>query len=110
MARDEKQPGVMFYSEWLDMMQEMTIEQAGEMAIAALKYGLYGTEPDFGKDKALRMCWKLIAQRIKRDNERYMQRCEENQKRARYGAYKKQATENGQNILPFDEWCERVGM
>lgn len=36
---DSKRPGIMFYSEWLDGMEELTDDQIGKLTVAALRYG-----------------------------------------------------------------------
>lgn len=102
-----KNPGVMFYSEWLDGMKELTDEQIGKLTVAALRYGCNGDVPQF-KESSMRMCWAFMVSRIDRDITNYRKKCNDNRLRSQYSAYRRKRIENGEAAMPFEEWLERM--
>lgn len=105
--QEQKQPGIKIYSEWLNMESVLSYEQIGKLTIAALKYGIYGTAPNFA-EKELKTGWMFIGEKIDRDSKKYQQQCQDNALRGRYAAYKRKREAGGQDFWEYDEWLERI--
>ena len=92
-------PGTMIYFDILNVLDELTDEQVGQLFRGALKYAKDGDEPHF-TDPFVRIAWVPMRDKLDRDSEKYGERKLKN-KWVRYCGVEKAA---GRDPLPFDEW------
>lgn len=99
----QERPGIMVYfDDVLPSLQCLTVEDAGRLFIAMLRYGRDGTAPDFGDSAGLNIAWNFIRPKIDRDNASYDRAV----LKSRYGVYKREAGKRGEDPLGFDGWCQ----
>ena len=95
----KEKPGVFVYHSLREPMQELNMEQRGELFTAIIDYSADGTDPAFG-DPLLRMAWAIVRRDIDRDSDKY----EATVKRRKYAAYCKIEKDAGRRPVSFDEW------
>ena len=101
---DKERPGIMIYFDVLPAVERLSKENAGILLQAMLRYGKYGTIPDFGDSEGLNIAWSFVKQAIDRDNERYAGRI----LRQTYGGYKREMQRRNEEPLPFEEWYQQI--
>lgn len=69
-----ERPGVVVYFELLDALPALRDAEKGQLFEAILRYGRDGETPDFSG--ALFAIWALVKQKLDRDTQRYVDRCE----------------------------------
>ena len=106
--RKKQRPGVMLYFEFIPALACLTNEQRGRLLYAALLYAQDGTSPQIDDDPVLSALWPLVQSRADADGIKYDKICRTAQLRRRYGIYKQIQERKGEEVLPFDEWLERV--
>ena len=93
-------PGMMvFYDDWLELVEDYSVDEIGLLFIAALKYGALDEATDF-EDRSLRIAFRRITHSIDYDRTRY----ENKVKQRAYAAYAKREKKAGNNPLTFEEW------
>lgn len=95
----KEKPGVYIYHNLREPMQELSMEQRGELFTAIIDYSADGVDPAF-KDPLLRMAWAIVRRDIDRDSDKY----EATIKRRKYAAYCKIEKDAGRRPVSFDEW------
>ena len=95
----KEKPGVYIYHSLREPMQELSMEQRGELFTAIIDYSAEGADPAF-KDPLLRMAWAIVRRDIDRDSDKY----EATVKRRKYAAYCKVEKDAGRKPVSFDEW------
>ena len=101
---EKERPGIMIYFGILPAVERLSKENAGILLQAMLRYGKYGTIPDFGNSEGLNITWSFVKQAIDRDNERYAGRI----LRHTHGAYKREMQRRNEEPLPFEEWYQQI--
>ena len=69
----KKRPGVMFYFEWIEIVEELTAEEQGKLLMGALVYAKTGKAPNF-TDRAMRVAWRAMQTHVDADEDRYNER------------------------------------
>lgn len=72
----------LFYHAWLDVFEDFSPAEIGELTVAILTYDKTGELPEFS-DRALAIAFKSIKTQIDANNEAYQERCKANQKAAK---------------------------
>ena len=95
-------PGVMLYFDQLDMLGQLTDEQAGQLFKGIMDYGKTRTDPQLPYP----MCifWPLIQHRIDSDDTRYRSLQDKN----RYAIYVRWARERGEEPKSFEVWLSQL--
>lgn len=91
-------PGVMFYLEHKDCVDELDDAEAGQLMKGMLEYVLTGTLPQF--HGALKLVWLMIKPRLDHDAERYFKMCRQKS----YAVYCREQDRKGLERLSFAEW------
>ncbi len=65
-----EQQGIVVYFDLLDILQDYTDAEAGQLLIAMLEYAANGALPDF-QDRAMKTLWKNTRQKLDRDMLKY---------------------------------------
>ena len=65
-----ERPGVLFRFELLDALEQLDPADAGQLFIAAMRYGKDGTAPTF-QNPLLSVVWSLVRPAVDRDAESY---------------------------------------
>lgn len=94
-----ERPGVLFRFELLDALEQLSPADAGELFIAAMKYGKDGTIPAF-QNPLLSIVWTFIKTAVDRDAESYDVKVLQK----KYAVYVREAKKVGAEPLSFDEW------
>ena len=92
-------PGVLFYFDIRPALKFLSDEQNGQLFVAILEYGEYGTLPNF-EDPLLNMAWSFVLPRIDRDAEAYDDKVEQK----KYAGYCSAAKRKGLEPIPSDDW------
>ena len=87
--REPKKPGVMLYFDLYAVLQQMPMEDAYAVLMAAFAIAQNGVVPEF-RNPALTYAWHFIQQSIERDSARYEQVVEQKRKAAQKRWSKKQ--------------------
>ncbi len=66
-----KRKGFMMYIEWVDIIEELTGEDARRLLLDMRRYVDTGHRPNYEDNQMLRMAWKMIGARLDADGERY---------------------------------------
>ena len=66
-----KRKGFMLYTEWVDMIEELSGEDMKRLILDMRHYTETGKKPVYDDNAMLRMAWKMIGARLDADNERY---------------------------------------
>lgn len=98
-----ERPGTMIYFDILNIMDELTDEQTGQLFRGALLYARDGELPEFS-DPMIRIAFAAMRDKMDRDSDKYSDRRLKN-KWVRYCGIEKSA---GRIPLPFEEWLEAV--
>lgn len=77
----KKRPGVMFYFEWIEIVEELTAEEQGKLLMGALIYARTGKAPNF-TDRAMRVAWRAMQSHVDADEERYNERVQKGEESA----------------------------
>ena len=72
-------PWFKVWTRWLDGIDILTNEQAGQLLKAMVSFSIDGTEPKFN-DGPLKMLWSLIANQMKLDRQMYINQVIHNRK------------------------------
>ena len=94
-----ERPGVLFRFELLDALEQLSPADAGELFVAAMKYGKDGTVPAF-QNPLLSIVWTFIKTAVDRDAESYDGKVLQK----KYAVYVREAKKVGAKTLSFDEW------
>lgn len=100
-ANGKERPGILFFLEHLDALEEFTDEEAGQLLKAALRYGKRGEITEF-EDRAMKILFRRIREQIDGGAAKW----EEDAMRSIYGPYKREAKKNGEEPLVFEDWAE----
>lgn len=96
-----ERPGVMFYWDMFDVLENLLDGEAKTMLIAIRDYSRYSEVPDFGDNRVLATLWMLIRQKMDTDAEKYQDICakraEAGKKSAEHRAKLKEQTETNAN-------------
>lgn len=95
-------PGIVVYFDVLDILDELTDEESGQLFRAILKYAATGEIPEFS-DRGLRMIWKEQQRKIDRDIEKYEEKCV----KSAYSTYCRECKRAEIEPLAFEEWRAR---
>lgn len=95
------QQGIVVYFDLLDILQDYTEAEAGQLLIAMLEYSANGALPDF-QDRAMKTLWKNIRQKLDRDMLKYSATVEARQ----YATFCREWRKKNVNTDPpsFEEW------
>ena len=93
---------VLIYTEWLETLNELSLEERGVILTAILHYQSGLELPEM--DKVLRMVFIPIRQSIDRDNANYIIKCEKNRENGKLGG----APKGNQNAKKTTETTERL--
>ena len=110
----KKRPGVMFYFEWIQIMEELTTAEQGALLMGALIYGKTGKVPTF-TDRAMRVAWRTIQSHVDADEDRYNERVQKGEESAnrRWEGKKKQSaplTGDADRRSAYDNEVDRIFM
>ena len=110
----KKRPGVMFYFEWLYILEELTTAEQGELLMAALVYAQTGKKPNYA-DRAMRIAWRSMQTHVDADEERYDQRVQQTAEAAsrRWEGKKKQSaplTRDAEDQSAYHDEVDRIIM
>ena len=100
-AHGKERPGILFFLEHLDTLEEFTDEEAGQLLKATLRYGKSGEITEF-KERGMKILFRRIREQIDVGAEKW----EEDAMRSLYGPYKREAQKKG-DFLKFDDWAAR---
>lgn len=95
-------PGIMFYFDIVDDLEDYSIEEIGELFLAMMKYGKTGEIAEFS-DRGMRTMWKAMMKYVDRDQERFDDRIMQK----KYAGFRSAAKRKGipEAELPsYDEW------
>lgn len=98
------QPGMMlFFDEWMELLEDYSMEEIGELLRASLMYGAHGEVTEF-EDRAMRTAFRRMMQSIDNDSKRY------DRKKAQriYAAYSKTERNKGNDPIDFETWLSTV--
>jgi len=70
---------MIFFYDWLNLFEELTTAEIGELILAAVQFDKTGEETIF-EDRSLRVAFKAIKNSINISNERYQEICEKRRK------------------------------
>lgn len=98
----KRTPGVMLYFDLSPSVDRMSVEQKAAFLDAVLRYGEFEEEPDFRNDPRLDVTWSFTKNRIDRDKEAYLEKCE----KGRYATYVREAEKKQRQPLAYDAWKE----
>ena len=70
-----ERPGVMFYWDMFDVLENLLDGEAKTMLIAIRDYSRYSQIPDFGDNRVLATLWMLIRPKIDSDAKKYQDIC-----------------------------------
>ena len=76
MKKHGNKEAFLFHLDYINR-EELTVEEVGTLTLAMMSYSEEGVEPDF-EDRALRMEWKRIRQRMDADMDAYEEKCRTN--------------------------------
>lgn len=93
-----ERPGIMIYFDLEPALSMLSDAEAGQLLRAAVKYGHYGTVPEF--DGLLAMAWVFVQPKIDRDNAAYQQKCID----AAYATYCREEKKKGHDPEEKDAW------
>lgn len=93
MAEAKGKKSMVIYHDWMDIFEDLTAEEVGQLMLALLRFDISGEETKF-TDKALRITFKQLKATIKRDREAYTEKCEKNRERIRNYWAQKNTNEN----------------
>ena len=94
-----ERPGVLFRFELLDALEQLDPADAGQLFIAAMRYGKDGTVPTF-QNPLLSVVWTFVKSAVDRDAESYDLKVLQK----KYAVYVREAKKAGAEPLSFDEW------
>lgn len=77
-----KRKGFMLYTEWVDMIGELSGEDAKRLILDMRRYMETGEKPVYDDSPLLRMAWTMIGARLDADAERYARTVARNQESA----------------------------
>lgn len=92
MAEAKGKSSTIFYHEWLDLLEDFSDEEAGQLLKAVLLFDSTGTKTQF-KDRGMKTAFKQMIATTSRNRERYESAC---QKKAEY--YRKKSKGNGTTV------------
>lgn len=101
-AHGKERPGILFYLEHLDTLEDFSDEEAGQILKAALLYGKNGEITDF-KERGLKILFRRIREQIDNGANSW----EWDTMHSFWGPYKREAKKNGEEVLEFEDWAER---
>lgn len=93
MAEAKGKRSMVIYHDWMDIFEDLSPEEVGQLMLALLRYDADGTETKFD-DKVLRITFKQLKATVKRDREAYNEKCEKNRKRIKDYWAQKNTNEN----------------
>lgn len=94
-----ERPGVLFRFEMLDGLEQLSRADAGELFIAAMRYGKDGTAPTF-QNPLLSVVWSFIKTAVDHDAEVYDGKILQRQ----HAVYCREAKRRGEAPMDFDTW------
>ena len=77
-----KRNSFVFYYDWWDIFEPMTVKQRGELLSGVCEYVLYGTEPGFSQ-VGVKIGFNVIKNAIDRDAQKYEAKCIRNAESAK---------------------------
>ena len=80
----QRKKSFVLYLDYVEIISELTDEQAGKLLKAIYDFLLNGVELE-SKDGMLRIAWKQIRNTLLRDAEKYDKQCEENARKSKMG-------------------------
>ena len=90
---DKRPPGIMIYlSEYLSFRPVLSLEQKGILLDALIDY-LFEDQPDMHGDPLVKAAFSILSEKVERDTEKYLRKCETNKRIAQNRFPKKQAEE-----------------
>lgn len=98
----KKRPGVVLYFDMAPAISKLTDSEKGVLLSAILNYGENGIFPNFSTNPRLDTTWIFIMQRMNKDNESYLERCE----KSRYATYVREAEKKMRTPLTYEAWSE----
>ena len=93
---------IIVYTDWMEQLQELSMEERGIILTAAINYQLGLELPKM--DKSLKLFFITIRQSIDRDNAAYIIKCEKNRENGKLGG----APKGNQNAKKTTETSERL--
>ena len=102
---------MIFYYDWLDMFEDLDMDEIGRLTVAMLKYDSEGIEPDFSDDKALKVAWRQLRASADANRQRYEETCERNRENGKKGGRPPKnpsgSEENPKNPLGFSGFLKK---
>lgn len=86
----EKQ-SVILYHDWFSVFESLPGDEVKELILAIIKYSQNGTEPEFNSSN-LNIAWKFIEIALRKDNEKYIEKCVRNAENGKKGGRPKKQT------------------
>lgn len=87
MAKDN----FLFHEQYMTIMKELTDSEFRQLVCAMSLYSANGTEPAF-EDRAMRIAWTAIKERLQADTEAYEEKCRMNRQNGEKGGRPKNQT------------------
>lgn len=94
-----ERPGVLFRFELLDALEQLDPTDAGQLFIAAMRYGKDGTAPKF-QSPILSVVWSFVKSAVDHDAESYDGKILQRQ----HAVYCREAKRRGETPMDFDTW------
>lgn len=94
-----ERPGVLFRFELLDALEQLDPADAGQLFIAAMRYGKSGTAPTF-QNPLLSVVWSFIKTAVDHDAEVYDGKILQRQ----HAVYCRECKRKGETPMDFDTW------
>lgn len=99
------QTGLIAYSDWLPVLEDMDDADAGELMKALMRLAFNG-EVYNGENVRIKSLYRLMGAAVMRDKERYAQKCARNQQNGRKGGRPRLSAPADNVGIPFDERSE----
>lgn len=91
-------PGIMIYFDILGPLRVLSDEEKGQLFLAMLEYGQYGTAPQF--EGMLALAWGFVKPKLDKDEEEYKMSV----LRRKYATFCRERKRKGEPDISFDEW------
>lgn len=96
---EKERPGVMLYfANMREQLEEVTLEEAGQVLLAILDYAQFGNVPTFD-DRGLRLWWRALVPLIDKDGEKW----ETAALNTQYATYSRVYKERYEGSTPLDK-------
>ena len=97
-----ERPGIMFYFDILNELEDFSSEEVGKLFLAAMRYGMTGDTPEFS-DRGMKALWHTIAKSVDRDAVKFDKKILQRQY-AGWKSAQKKAEAKEEDLPSFEEW------